>query len=271
MTKRMELEVKILDINKDELIKKLENLDATHIESTHQYLYTYDLHTLYSKYIDALYFLNNYKKPFELDTAIAKFKLVFFDIDNLLTNDDKSELKSITTYSNLTDILEDDKKISILNNPELIKFIEKFECNPKKWIRLRETNDKTTIAVKHVLAPNETDFEQMLETEIEVPSMEQANELLEALGFSYKSYQEKRRITYELDGFEIDIDSWPGIPTYLEIEGDNEEELDSILKKIGYSLEESISCNANEVYARYNKSMFDKRTLMFEDYENEEN
>lgn len=36
----------------------------------------------------------------------------------------------------------------------------------------------------------------MLETEIEVPSIEEANKLLEALGFSYKSYQEKERVTY---------------------------------------------------------------------------
>ena len=59
----------------------------------------------------------------------------------------------------------------------------------------------------------------MKETEIVVPSIEEANSLLEALGFSYKSYQEKRRITYLLDNHEIDIDTWPGIPTYFEVEG----------------------------------------------------
>ena len=59
----------------------------------------------------------------------------------------------------------------------------------------------------------------MLETEIEVPSIKEANGLLEALGYSYKSYQEKERITYSFENYEIDIDTWPGLPTYFEIEG----------------------------------------------------
>ena len=37
----------------------------------------------------------------------------------------------------------------------------------------------------------------MQETEIEVSSFEETNELLEKLGFSYRSYQEKRREKYE--------------------------------------------------------------------------
>ena len=35
----------------------------------------------------------------------------------------------------------------------------------------------------------------------------------------------KYRIKYDLNGIEIDIDTWPGIPTYLEIEG---KRLDSV-------------------------------------------
>lgn len=117
------------------------------------------------------------------------------------------------------------------------------------------------------MANNNTNFQQMLETEVNVPSIEEANELLEALGFSYKSYQEKERITYELDGYEIDIDSWPGIPTYFEIEGNSKEELEPILNKLGYSYEEAVSCTADQVYEKYGKTMFDKRTLKFEDYD----
>lgn len=69
------------------------------------------------------------------------------------------------------------------------------------------------------------------ETEIEVPSIKEANNLLEALGYAYKSYQEKERITYVLDGYELDIDTWPKIPTYVEVEGKSETDLDYILKK----------------------------------------
>ena len=145
-------------------------------------------------------------------------------------------------------------------------FINKYHNNSKKWIRVRQTNDKTTIAVKHILADNGTKFQQMLETEIEVPSLNEANNLLEALGYAYKSYQEKERVTYVLDGYELDIDTWPGIPTYVEVEGTSEKELDKLLKKLGYSFKDTISCTADEVYEKYGLSMFDNRELKFENY-----
>ena len=128
------------------------------------------------------------------------------------------------------------------------------------------TNTKTTIAVKHILAPNETNIQQMQETEIEVSSIKEANNLLEALGFSYKSYQEKERITYELNGYELDIDTWPGIPTYVEVEGKSQEDLENILNILGYNMTDTVSCTADEVYERYGLSMFVNRELKFDNY-----
>lgn len=86
---------------------------------------------------------------------------------------------------------------------------------------------------------------------------------METLGYSYKSYQEKEWITYIFEDYEIDIDTWPGIPTYFEIEGNTEEELDIVLKKIGYSIKEAVSCTADQVYEKYGKSMFNKREIKF--------
>ncbi len=50
--KKMELEVKILDINKDEFIDKIKSMGATLKKETKQYLYTYDLPTIYGRFID---------------------------------------------------------------------------------------------------------------------------------------------------------------------------------------------------------------------------
>ena len=73
----------------------------------------------------------------------------------------------------------------------------------------------------------------------------------------------KDTITYILDGYEIDIDTWPGIPTYFEVEGESEEDLENILNKLGYSMKDTISCTADDVYRKYGKSMFDNRELKF--------
>ena len=46
--------------------------------------------------------------------------------------------------------------------------------------------------------------------------------------FALKEFQRK----YELDDYELDIDTWPGIPAYVEGEGKSEEELENILNMI---------------------------------------
>lgn len=264
--KRMELEVKILDINKEEFIDKIKSLGGTLKKESKQYLYTYDLPTIYGRFIDIRTQLIDNESDIKYETAIEKLKLLFFELDNLLTKEDKKLLKKLIKNDNLTCLCTKDDFMDYLNNKELEDFINKFHNNSKKWIRVRQTNDKTTIAVKHILADNGTNLQQMLETEIEVPSIKEANNLLEALGYAYKSYQEKERVTYVLDDYELDIDTWPGIPTYVEVEGKSEKGLNNILKKLGYSIKDTVSCTADEVYERYGLSMFDNRELKFEDY-----
>ena len=263
---KMELEVKILNIDKKEFIEKLEKAGAKFKSDNTQTLYTYDLPTIYGRYVDLLIQINNPESELKLETSIDKLKLLFFEIDNLLTDIDKEELSLIVREENLSNLIKKynlEELKEILNNKSLIKFIEKFHNNKNKWIRVRETNGKTTIAVKHILANNESNIQQMMETELEVQNIELANSMLEAIGYSYKSYQEKRRITYLLDEHEIDIDFWPGIPAYAEIEGTSEKDLEDFLNKLGYKIENTVSCTADEVYRMYGKSMFDKRELKF--------
>ena len=144
-----------------------------------------------------------------------------------------------------------------------MSFLEKFHNNSKKWIRLRKTNGKTTLTVKHILADNETNIQQMMETEMVVPSMKEANDFLQALGYSHKSYQEKRRISYVLNNHEIDIDTWPGLPTYMEIEGESEEDLKQILNLLGYSMNDAVSCTVDEVYKNIGIDILNIRELKF--------
>ena len=264
--KKMELEVKVLDINKEKFIKKIKSLGATLKLETKQFLYTYDLPTIYGRFVDIKTQLKDKESDIKYESALEKLKLLFFELDNLLTEKNKKELKTIIGSDNLSCICMKNNLFDYLNNKKLIYFIKKFHNNSKKWIRVRQTNDKTTIAVKHILADNGTGIQQMLETEIEVPSIKEANNLLEALGYSHKSYQEKERITYILDGYELDIDTWPGIPTYVEVEGKDEKDLEKILNKLGYSMTDTVSCTADEIYEKYGLSMFNEREIRFDKF-----
>ena len=260
---RMELEVKVLCINEEEIVNKIENLGGKFVEKCNQYLYTYDLPTIYGRFIDILTQLNNPESEMKKEVSISKLKLLFFEIDNLLTKENKIELESIIKTNNFTELLEKENLIEILNNKELINFLDKFHNNSKKWIRLRKTNKKTTLTVKHILADNNTSLQQMMETEMEVPSIKEANDFLQALGYSHKSYQEKRRISYILDNHEIDIDTWPGLPTYMEIEGESEEDLNKILNLLGYSIKDTVSCTVDEIYKNLGIDSLNIRELKF--------
>lgn len=50
--KKIELEVKVLNINKEEFEEKIKKLGALLKRKTKQYLYTYDLPTIYGRFID---------------------------------------------------------------------------------------------------------------------------------------------------------------------------------------------------------------------------
>lgn len=102
--------------------------------------------------------------------------------------------------------------------------------NPNKWIRLRNNGKKTTLTIKNIVDKNKIGGTE--ELEIEVSDFENTNKILETLGYKSRNYQENKRITYELDDVEIDIDSWPMIPTYVELEGKNEQSVINLLKKL---------------------------------------
>ena len=112
------------------------------------------------------------------------------------------------------------KKLESLHAERVGEFNQKryvYDTIPKedgKWIRLRTNGKETTLTYKDITS-NKIDGTK--EVEIVVSDIEATNELLNRIGFFSKAYQENDRIRYMLDGVEIDIDSWPLIPTYLEI------------------------------------------------------
>ncbi|MCK5084484.1 MAG: CYTH domain-containing protein [Candidatus Pacebacteria bacterium] len=88
------------------------------------------------------------------------------------------------------------------------KFQKRFvyDFDPQKensWIRLRTDGTKTTIAIKEIKNDN---IDGTKELEINVDDFEKTKLFLEKLGYVAKGYQENRRISYLLDGVEIEID-----------------------------------------------------------------
>ncbi len=138
-------------------------------------------------------------------------------------------------------------------------FIPKEE---NKWIRLRTNGDTTTLTIKN-LVTSEIDGTQ--ELEIIVDDFDKTNMILKELGYVPKGYQENRRVQYILDGVEIDIDYWPLIPTYLEIEGPSEEEVYNTLTKLGYSKDDCTTRDVEGIYVDYGYNISEIYDLKLEE------
>ena len=270
----MELEVKVLNIDRTEIVNKIKKTGGKYVSSSKQYLYVYDLMYINQRYYSSLYELNNENIELRKDIALAKIKNLFQEIDQLLDNEEIDFLKRNFKINKLIDIFTLEKKqiLKVLNSKELNVFIDNYKTTPKKWIRLRKTveekenkeiKEKTTLTIKHILKDNESNIQQMQETEIEVSSFEETNELLEKIGFSYRGYQEKKREKYILNEHEIDIDTWPNLAPYIEFEGKDENDIENILNVLGYTFKDVISCTVDEIYKKFGLDINNMKELKF--------
>jgi adenylate cyclase class 2 len=62
----------------------------------------------------------------------------------------------------------------------------------------------------------------VLEVQTPVGDFEATQRLLEAVGFEAVRYQENYRDEWRLDDVIFDFDTWPDLPTFVEVEGPDE-------------------------------------------------
>lgn len=117
-----------------------------------------------------------------------------------------------------------------------------------KWIRLRDTGDETTLTVKQITSDA---IDGTHEIEVGVDDFAATNALLNVLGFTAKSYQETKRTSFILDGAQVEIDTWPQIPPYLEIEAGSKDEVIRVAGLLGHTEADLTGENTIKIYARY--------------------
>lgn len=129
-----------------------------------------------------------------------------------------------------------------------------------KWIRLRDTGTETTLCVKEIRSDA---IDGTHEVETPVGDFVATNELLALMGFTPKSYQENRRTSFTLEHARLEIDEWPQIPPYLEVEADSREEVVRVAGLLGYDEHQLTGENTMKVYARYGIELGEIRELRF--------
>ncbi len=71
------------------------------------------------------------------------------------------------------------------------------------------------------------------EINLNVSDFEKAKMLVEAIGMEHYAHQEKDRHSFQLKNWNFDIDTYPNMPTYLEIEGKSEESVKEAIILLG--------------------------------------
>lgn len=134
------------------------------------------------------------------------------------------------------------------------------------WVRLRTDGEHTTLAFKKKLGIREgTERDaHMEEIETDVGDFDTAALILSRIGMLEKHSQEKKRVSWKKGSITYDIDTWPLLPTFLEVEGEDWGEVQHAVEELGYDWENRLVCDASKVYAHYGIEWDEYRKIGFE-------
>lgn len=113
------------------------------------------------------------------------------------------------------------------------------------WVRVRDEGDKVTMSYKQL---NDRSLHGTKEVTVIVDNFEKACAFLESIGLSGNSYQETKRESWKLDDAEIELDTWPWIPSFVEVEAKNERQLKNIASMLGLDFSEALHGSVETAY-----------------------
>lgn len=118
----------------------------------------------------------------------------------------------------------------------------------KTFVRIRKTNRGFTLTYKNVETETAIGTEEI---EFSISDFDKSQNFLEAIGLVKVRDQEKKRHTFKLGNVVVDIDTWPKVPTYAELEGPSEEEIKKAAISLGFDWSKAVFCNAMMAIERY--------------------
>jgi adenylate cyclase class 2 len=99
------------------------------------------------------------------------------------------------------------------------------------WVRIRDEGNKITMSYKELVGEKIEDQKELM---LVIDNFDTAATFLTSLGCDQKSYQENKRELWSLEGADISIDEWPFLEPFIEIEGDSEEKVITVARKLGF-------------------------------------
>ena len=131
-------------------------------------------------------------------------------------------------------------------------------------IRLRKYGNVTKLTYKERVSKT---IDGAREIEFEIGDYEKARALFEKMGFVPFRREQKKRHTFEYKDVTIDIDTWPRVPTYVELEGASENDLKIVAKELGFNWEHAFFDHAGAILEKYGIPVAQLTYFTFDRYE----
>ena len=132
-----------------------------------------------------------------------------------------------------------------------------------KFVRLRKTKGKVKLTYKN---NQQQTVDSAREIELEVSDLNKCSELFSNIGLKAIRQIEKNRHSFKLNEVMIDIDMWPKLPAYAEIEGPSVEALKNVCTQLGLDFEKRFDGDAREVFKHYGHNMDNLTVVTFTEF-----
>lgn len=121
----------------------------------------------------------------------------------------------------------------------------RLENEKTGWVRVRDEGDKITLAYKQL---EDRTLLGTKEVSLDVNDFEATCRFLENIGLEVQSYQETKRESWTIGEIQIELDEWPWVNPFIEIEAPDEASLKNIAAKLGYDWKDALHGSVEIVY-----------------------
>lgn len=136
------------------------------------------------------------------------------------------------------------------------------------WLRIRTDGKESTLTYKQRIGVKSNDAsipdEGMKEIEVVIDDYKKTYEIFKLSGFITKLEVKNKRVRYKKGDTVFDIDSYPQIPPYIEIESDSLVKAQEAARELGFDAEQGLICSGEQIYKKYGIDLNEYSHITFE-------
>lgn len=121
----------------------------------------------------------------------------------------------------------------------------RLEIEKTGWVRVRDEGDKITMSYKQL---DDRSILGTKEVNLVVDSFDNACAFLESIGLVEQSYQVTKRESWRFGDVEIELDEWPWIKPFLEIEGPGEDAVRHVADRLDLDWSDAVHGSVEVAY-----------------------